>query len=277
MDSSAEPLRLVMERPGRIRGRVVDPGGKAVTAFRLKGAYLQYSEQPAEWPDGAFELPFDTEGRVTLTVEAPGFMPLERPVNLTEGVDLDLGVLTLDPGWALRLALHDAETGEVLSHLEALQATLTHPSDTDIAREFARPRIPTLRDGVYTLAQLPPPPFTLTFRSQQSRPFHQEVTARVDTLSVAVDRGAMVRLRAQDLNGKALPAVISLRDVGPVPAARHEAFSTAGTVVFRGVEPGEYLLTARPPEPDEVPHFTPRRIRIPPRGEVTFTVEAESP
>ncbi|RKG97857.1 carboxypeptidase regulatory-like domain-containing protein [Corallococcus carmarthensis] len=277
VDSNAEPLRLVLERDGRVRGRVVEPGGQAVTSFQVKSADLHNFAQPAEWPDGAFEFPFDATGPALLSVVAPGFMPLERALNLTEGVDLDLGVLTLDPGWALRLAIHDAETGEALSDLESFRATITQPADTDIARMTARPRNVSLRDGVYTLSQLPPPPFTLELRSRSTRPFQQEVTARTDTLTVALDRAATVRIMAQDRNGKPLLALIYLKDVGPIPSIRYQEVTTKGTLVVRGIEPGEYVLDARAADPDEGPRFTPRRIQIPPRGEVTFTVEAGPP
>nr|WP_128795275.1 carboxypeptidase-like regulatory domain-containing protein [Corallococcus coralloides] len=278
VDSSEAPLQLVLERDGRLRGRVVAPGGKAVTSFQVKGADLYNSAQPDEWPDGAFDLPFGMAGPANLTVEADGFMPLERAVTLTEGVDLDLGVLTLDPGWTLRLELHDAETGEVLSQLDSFRATLTAPGTSGVTRAMTRPRNVPLRDGVYTLSQLPPPPFTLSLRSRNTRPFEQEVTAHVDTLTVALDRAATVRLLARDTDGTPLPALISLKEVGPgVHMTRYQDFAPGGTLVLRGVEPGEYLLNARAADPDEGPRFTPRKVQIPPRGEVTFTVEASSP
>lgn len=276
VDSSEAPLRLVLERDGRIRGRVVEPGGKAVTSFKVNG--LASLEQPNDSPDGAFETPFSHGGPAILTVVAPGFMPLERAVTLTEGVDLDLGVLTLDPGWALRLELHDAETGEVLSQLDSFRVTLTAPGNSGVTRAMTRPRNVPLRDGVYTLSQLPPPPFTLELRSRNTRPFEQEVTARVDTLTVALDRAATVRLLARDTDGTPLPALISLKEVGPgVHMTRYQDVAPGGTLVLRGVEPGEYLLDARAADPDEGPRFTPRKVLIPPRGEVTFTVEASSP
>ncbi|AFE04121.1 hypothetical protein COCOR_01518 [Corallococcus coralloides DSM 2259] len=277
VDSSEAPLQLVLERDGRIRGRVVAPGGQAVTSFQVKGADLYNSAQPDEWPDGTFELPFGMAGPATLTVEARGFMPLERAVTLSEGVDLDLGVLTLDPGWTLRLAVHDAETGEALSQLESFRATLTRPGDSDIARARSRPQNVPLRDGVYTLSQLPPPPFTLSLQSRNTRPFEQQVTAHVDTLTVALDRAATVRLLARDTNGTPLPALVSLKELGAHPMPRYQDFAPGGTLVLRGIEPGEYLLDARAADPYEGPRFTPRKVLIPPRGEVTFTVEASSP
>ncbi|MHA7628649.1 carboxypeptidase regulatory-like domain-containing protein [Corallococcus sp. M7] len=276
VDSSEAPLQLVLERDGRIRGRVVEPGGKAVTSFTVKG--LASLEKFDASPDGAFEFPFSDTGPEVLTVEAPGFTPLERPVTLKEGVDLDLGVLTLDPGWTLRLAVHDAETGEALSQLEYFRVGITRPGDSDIARAMARPRDVSFRDGVYTLSQLPPPPFTLSLRSRNTRPFEQEVTARMDTLTVALDRAATVRLLARDTNGTPLPALISLKDVGvAVHMTRYQGAASGGTLVLRGVEPGEYLLDARAADPYEGPRFTPRKVLIPPRGEVTFTVEASPP
>lgn len=275
VDSSEAPLQLVLERDGRLRGRVVEPGGQAVTSYKVTG--VQSSTRSTEWPAGVFDIPFPAGGPAILTVEAPGFMPLERAVNLTEGVDQDLGVLTLDPGWTLRLALHDAETGEVLNQLESFRATITEPKDSDVARAMARPQNVPLRDGVYTLSQLPPPPFTLSLQSRNTRPFKQEVTARVDTLTVALDRAATVRLQARDTNGAPLPALISLKELGRYPMIRYQDAAPGGTLVLRGVEPGEYLLDARAADPDEGPRFSPQRVQIPPRGEVTFTVEAAPP
>lgn len=272
VDSSEASLQLVLERDGRIRGRVVEPGGQAVTSFKVTGL-----ANIAESEDGTFDVPFSEGGPSTLTVKAPGFMPLERSVTLTEGVDLDLGVLTLDPGWTLRLALHDAETGEVLSQLESFRVTLSKPTDSALVRGIGLHQSLSLRDGVYTLTQLPPPPFILSLRSRDTRTFEQEVTARADTLTVALDRAATVRLLARDTNGAPLPALISLKEVGRVPMIRYQDAAPTGTLVLRGIEPGEYLLDARAADPDEGPRFTPRKVQVPARGEVTFTVEAAPP
>ncbi|NOK10450.1 carboxypeptidase-like regulatory domain-containing protein [Corallococcus exercitus] len=277
VDSGAEPLRLVLERDGRIRGRVVEPGGTAVTSFQVKGAGLQTQAQPEAWPDGVFDLPFDTSGPKTLTVQASGFAPLQRDVTLTEGVDVDLGVLTLDPGWTLRLVLHDAETGAALPDVGALYVKLTEPSDPDIARAMARPQRVVAQDGVYTLTQLPPSPFVLEFQAHDARPFRHEVTSRVDTLTVPLDLAAKVRFTAQDADGKPLPALIRLRYVEGSPGFRYQEFAQQGTVLARGIEPGEYLLDARPIDPESERRFTPRRVQIPPRGEVAFTVEEGPP
>ncbi|RKI67871.1 carboxypeptidase regulatory-like domain-containing protein [Corallococcus sp. AB049A] len=274
--ASEAPLQLVLERDGRLRGRVVGPGGQAVSAFEVTG--LQGLERPAESPDGTFDLPFSASGPATLTVTAKGFMPLMRAVTLVEGVDLDLGVLTLDPGWTLRLDVRDAETGEALSGLEYFRAGITRPGDSDLARALARPRDVSVRDGVYTLSQLPPPPFTLSLQSRSTRPFEQQVTARVDTLTVALDRGATVRLTVQDRSGKPQPAHISLMEVGSALMTRYVGPAPSGTLTLRGVEPGEYMLRAsRPPDAEEETRFTPRKIQIPARGEVTFTVEPGPP
>ncbi|GMU01036.1 hypothetical protein KH5H1_51560 [Corallococcus caeni] len=277
VDSGAAPLRLVLERDGRLRGRVVEPGGKAVTSFQVKGAGLQTQAQPEAWPDGVFDLPFDTSGPATLTVQASGFTPLQRDVTQTEGLDQDLGVLTLDPGWTLRLVLHDAETGDVLSDVGTLKAKLTEPSDPDLARALARPRNVVPQDGGYTLTQLPPPPFVLELKAHDARPFQHEVTSRVDTLTVPLDLAAKVRFTARDTDGQPLPAFIRLRYVeGPV-GFPYQEFAPQGTVLARGIEPGEYLLEARPIDPESEQRFTPRRVQIPPRGEVAFTVEAAPP
>ncbi|RKH65389.1 carboxypeptidase regulatory-like domain-containing protein [Corallococcus interemptor] len=274
--ASEAPLQLVLERDGRLRGRVVGPGGQAVSAFEVTG--LQGLERPAESPDGTFDLPFSASGPATLTVTAKGFMPLMRAVTLVEGVDLDLGVLTLDPGWTLRLDVRDAETGEALSGLEYFRAGITRPGDSDLARALARPRDVSVRDGVYTLSQLPPPPFTLSLQSRSTRPFEQQVTARVDTLTVALDRGATVRLTVQDRSGKPQPAHISLMEAGSALMTRYVGPAPSGTLILRGVEPGEYMLRAsRPPDAEEETRFTPRKIQIPARGEVTFTVEPGPP
>ncbi|RKG77244.1 carboxypeptidase regulatory-like domain-containing protein [Corallococcus exercitus] len=275
--SGPEPLRLVLERDGRLRGRVVEPGGKAVTSFQVKGAGLQTQAQPDAWPDGVFDLPFDTSGPKTLTVQASGFAPLQRDVTLTEGVDVDLGVLTLDPGWTLRLVLHDAETGAALPDVGELRAKLTEPSDPDITRALTRPLRVASQDGGYTLTHLPPPPFVLELQAHEARPFQHEVTSRMDTLAVPLDLAAKVRFTAQDADGTPLPALIRLRYAEGLPAIGYQELAPQGTVLARGIEPGEYLLDARPIDPESERRFTPRRVQIPPRGEVAFTVEADPP
>ncbi|MBN8228697.1 carboxypeptidase regulatory-like domain-containing protein [Corallococcus macrosporus] len=277
VDSGEAPLRLVLERDGRIRGRVVGSRGEAVTSFTVHGRGLLGQEQPGEWPDGVFDLPFKGSGPATLTVRASGFAPLIRDVTLTEGVDMDLGVLTLDPGWTLRLALQDAETGAVLSDVGFLYAKLMNPADSDIARAMVRPRRLAPEDDGYTLTQLPPPPFVLELKARGTRPFQHEVTSRLDTLTVPLDLAAKVRFTAQDKDGKPLPALIRLRYAEGLVSYPFQEYAPEGTVLSRGIEPGEYFLDARPIDPESKQHFPARRIQIPPRGEVAFTVEATPP
>ncbi|MFP2898023.1 hypothetical protein [Corallococcus sp. 4LFB] len=100
----------------------------------------------------------------------------------------------------------------------------------------------------------------------------------MDTLAMPMDLAAKVRLTAQDADGKPLPALIRLRYAeGPVGFPYTE-FAPQGTLLARGIEPGEYLLDARPIDPESEERFTtPRRVQIPPRGEVAFSVKAAPP
>jgi hypothetical protein len=262
-------LRLVMERDGRIKGRVVGTGGLPVTDFQLRGLGLD----PTDQPDGAadFDIPFTVSGPRTLEVWANGYRPLRLDVDLTEGMDKDLGTLTLDAGWSLPLVLVDAETGAPLppDTLETLRAYIQEPGADE---SWERQRL-TLQEGPPTLTRLRPPPFTLELKSKGTRTFRQEVTSRLESLTVSLDPGATVRLAARGRDGNPRPVYFQLEPPKDTQGERYHQDAPQGTALLRGVEPGEYILGAWPLDQEEERTFTRQRIQVPLRGEVHFTLE----
>jgi len=92
-----EDVRLVVEEPGSLRGRVQAGDGAPVTRFLV---LLDFPPgQPVEDAQGEFLLPDVPAGAHSVSVRADGFADLERPgVQIQAGQETDLGLLTLQRG-----------------------------------------------------------------------------------------------------------------------------------------------------------------------------------
>ncbi|WP_147446732.1 carboxypeptidase-like regulatory domain-containing protein [Corallococcus sp. CA047B] len=272
-EAQAEQVRLVLARHGQLKGRLVDPDGKAVTTFRAVGDSSFLAMDPVTQDDGTFAIPVTGSGTHALTLNAPGFAPLKQTATWEEGRDVDLGTLTLPRPWTLRLHLRDEETGAPVTQTKGLYAMLQEPVTGGPVRFRPVPEQPVFRDGVHELPTLPPPPFTLDLSVEGFLPVSIEVRSQ-EPLTVSLDPAARVRLSARDANGKPVPAHFFLAPQDRRHRA-YEATAPAGNALLRGVEAGEYLLKTRKTGERSGSTFPPRSVRIPERGEVDLTAEAQ--
>ncbi|CAM3889723.1 carboxypeptidase-like regulatory domain-containing protein [Corallococcus soli] len=271
-EAQAEQVRLVLARHGHLKGRLVDPDGKAVTTFRAVGDSNFQALEPVTHDDGTFAIPVTGSGPHTLTLSAPGFAPLRQTATWEEGTDVDLGTLTLPRPWTLRLHLRDEESGAPVTQTKGLYAQFQEPVTGGPARIRAVPEQPVFRDGVHELPTLPPPPFTLDLSIEGFLPVSLEVRSQ-EPLTVSLDPAARVRLSARDANGRPVPARFFL---APQDRRRrsYEATAPTGNTLLRGVEAGEYVLQTRKTGGRGGSAFPARQVRIPERGEVDITAEA---
>ncbi|MCY1043827.1 carboxypeptidase-like regulatory domain-containing protein [Corallococcus sp. bb12-1] len=272
VEAQAEQVRLVLVRYDHLKGRLVDPDGKAITTFRAIGDSNFQAMEPETQDDGTFTIPVTGSGTHALTLKAPGFAPLHQTATWEEGVDVELGTLTLPRPWTLRLHLRDEETGAPVTQTKGLYAQLQEPVMGGTVRFRAVPEQPVFRDGVHELPTLPPLPFTLDLSVEGFLPISIEVRTQ-EPLTVSLNPAARVRLSARDANGKPVPAHFFL-----APQDRrhqsYEATAPAGTAQLRGVVAGEYLLRTRKLGGHSGSTFPARTVRIPERGEVDLTAEA---
>jgi carboxypeptidase family protein/polysaccharide lyase family 4-like protein len=80
------PSRIVLLRPGSLRGRVLSQGSpvkKFVVGLKAGGTLPAPSRSPST--DGAYRLELLPPGLHTIALEAEGFVPIERRVALREG------------------------------------------------------------------------------------------------------------------------------------------------------------------------------------------------
>ncbi|RKG86142.1 MSCRAMM family protein [Corallococcus terminator] len=272
VEAHAEQVRLVLARNGHLKGRLVDPDGKAVTHFRMTGNSSFHGVEIAASADGTFSVEVTGSGPRALTFKAPGFAPLHQTATAEEGVDVDLGTLTLPRPWTLRLHLRDEETGAPVTQTKGLYAQLQEPVPGGTVRFRPVPEQPVSIDVAYELPTLPPPPFTLDLSVDGFLPVSIEVRTQ-EPLTVSLDPAARVRLSARDANGKPVPAHFFLAPQDRRHRA-YEATAPSGNALLRGVEAGEYLLKTHKTGERSGSTFPPRSVRIPERGEVDLTAEA---
>ncbi|WP_158623392.1 carboxypeptidase-like regulatory domain-containing protein [Corallococcus sp. CA053C] len=187
VDAHAEQVRLVFVKDGHLKGRVVDPTGKPVTAFTLSLSNRTSSGAAVEAPDGTFDCPVKGSGTRTFTVRAEGFPALRRAVTTEEGVDLDLGTLTLESHWTLRLHLHDQKTGEPLTEADKPFVEFWSTGARPGIHGRADVRRPTFRNGLFEVEAAPPLPFTVEVTTKGYRDVTRNVTSRDGVLTVPLE------------------------------------------------------------------------------------------
>jgi hypothetical protein len=95
--------RLVVRRAGRLRMRLVVPGG-AVPPARV-GVHVEDLDDDGggvgsqeAWADGRVEIDDVTSNRVRIGLSVPGFAPVVREEEVVAGGERDLGDVVLGPG-----------------------------------------------------------------------------------------------------------------------------------------------------------------------------------
>ncbi|MEO6194630.1 MAG: carboxypeptidase-like regulatory domain-containing protein, partial [Thermoanaerobaculia bacterium] len=107
------PRQVTLAPGAEISGRVTDAARRAVPGARVEvESWVAQSPQllrsgDKSKADGSFALRGLPPGRLTLTLSAPGYVPLIEPLELAMGERKDLGVRGLEPGQRLEIEVRD--------------------------------------------------------------------------------------------------------------------------------------------------------------------------
>ncbi|WP_309894535.1 carboxypeptidase regulatory-like domain-containing protein [Archangium sp.] len=257
-------VRVVLERLGRIRGRLVDPTGAPITWFKV-------NEQTQKEPGGAFSVIFHESGTESLSIHAPEMAPVLRSVPVRDGIDVDLGELRMGPGRTVRGRVLDAETSEPMPALiRFTDTTLDSKSPTS---SLLWRTVVVEEDGAFVLSNVEARPLTLVVEHPDYWPKRLTLDERTEELTVRLETGAQVEVRVRDTQGQLMGASLDFeRDGG----GNRGSYLPEGTEVLRGLQPGHYTVRVLPIESDLPPvFFRPRRVEVPARGRLSLTFDAE--
>jgi protocatechuate 3,4-dioxygenase beta subunit len=263
--SGAPEVRLVLERLGRIHGRLTGPDGAPLTRFRLNGKELAD-------PRGVFSRPIETSGTWRMELSAKGMAPVLREVEAQAGTDVDLGEIRLGPGRRVSGRVLDAETGEPVARAGVL-ATRARIGPVPIGRH--RGVVFTDADGSFSLPSVEPGPLQLFVEADHYRGQRLDLGAGDEEgLTVRLEQGATVEVSVRDAQGKPMDANLYLDRRGEALTMRPYA-TPKGSAVHRGLEPGSYRVYAFAPgirRGSTV--FDPQDVQLPASGQVKVDMVA---
>ncbi|MCP3136912.1 carboxypeptidase regulatory-like domain-containing protein [Pyxidicoccus xibeiensis] len=258
-------VRLFLERLGHIHGRLTGPDGAPITRFRLNGKDLAD-------PRGAFSRPVETSGTWRMELSAKGMAPVLREVEVSAGMDVDLGEIRISPGRRVQGRVLDATTSEPVVGASVLAtpariATLPIENHRDVVRTDA--------SGAFTLPHVEAGPLPLFVEADGYRPGRIELgTDAAEDLTVLLVQGARVEFSIQDAQGKPMTAHVYLDRQGELLTARPYAVP-GGSGVVQDVEPGDYRVLAFVPGPRRGSVvFEPRHVQVPAQGAVRVDLTA---
>jgi protocatechuate 3,4-dioxygenase beta subunit len=263
VDAGSAEVRVVLERLGLIRGRLVDPTGAPITRFKV-------NDESQEDPGGAFAVLFEKSGVEPLAITAPGMAPVLRSVPVRDGIDVELGELRMGPGRKVRGRVLDAETSEpVRADIRFTEARL----DSTRSSSPLWDTVAVGTDGSFELANVEARPLTLVVEHGDYWSKRLSVDERTEELTVRLETGAQVEVRVRDTEGQLMGAMLDFEQDG---GGHKGSYTPGGTDVVRGLEPGHYTVRVLPIESDLHPFFfRPRRVEVPARGRLSLTFDAE--
>ncbi|WP_257449828.1 MSCRAMM family protein [Archangium lipolyticum] len=262
VSAGTQEVRLVLERLGHIRGRLVGPTGAPITRFQVNREFRTD-------PGGVFAVPFSASGVETLLLTAPDMAQVRRPVPVREGIDVDLGEIRMGPGRRVRGRVLDAETSEPVS------ASLRF---TDAALESTKPTpsvweaVEVKEDGTFELPSVEARPLILLVEDEGHWPRRLTLDARTEEVTVRLEAGARIEVRVLDTRGRPVGADLDFE--GDEGEGRG-IYAPEGTDVLTGLKPGNYTVRLRPLKEGDSLFFRPRRVQVPASGRMSLTFEGE--
>ena len=262
--AGSSAVRIVLDRLGSIRGRLVGPTGAPITRFRVNGK-LQTE------PGGAFAVLFEKSGTEALAISAPEMAPMLRSVPVRDGIDVDLGELRMGPGRTVRGRVLDAETSEPV--MGAVIRFIDASLDSTNPLSYHWTAVHAADDGSFRLSNVEARPHTLVVEHQDYWSKRLSLDERAEELTVRLETGAWVEVRVHDTQGQLMGATLDFeRDGG----GHRGSYASQGTDLLGGLEPGHYTVRVRPHESSQAVFFRPRRVQVPASGRVSFTFDAEA-
>jgi protocatechuate 3,4-dioxygenase beta subunit len=256
----AAEVRLVLEREGHIRGRVVGPDGSALRRFSV-------NDRAVSDANGAFEVPFNETGHERLELTAPGLASVLRTVQVQEGRDVDLGEVRMGAGRRVTGRVVDAETGAPVAEAR-VQISDTAVNGVESSYSSGLLKL-TGEDGTFELAQVEERALTLVVYHDEYLEARIPLGAGVEVVPVSLNPGARVEATLRDAQGRPLEGEVSLRSEGNI---RWETIKVReGRGLRRGIEPGLYLARASVRGKASDGSFLAQWVRIPERGPVVLS------
>ncbi|WP_044281503.1 carboxypeptidase-like regulatory domain-containing protein [Myxococcus stipitatus] len=275
----AAELRLVMTREPRVRGRLVQEDGSPLPE-------AQVGPRGATAKDGSFDVPRDELDDERLIIEHRDFMPLVRELAARGKGDQDFGTLTMSVGRTVRGVLRDPDTGkpftgrlqgpegEAIGTIPLL--VMLEPDDGRLAGTRAG-HLPmqTEDDGTLVLKHLQSVPLMMEVIARPHYlPLRMRLGPNQESFDVSLVRGAAVEVVIRDLEGKPIPAEVTLTPKEPKGDNEAVKFPTyTGSFTTNMLVPGLYVAQTRVLDganPGLV--FAPTPLRIPVGGAASFTL-----
>lgn len=220
------PVSLQISPVPWIRGRVLGAHGLALQDVRVSPhGQVAY--------DGSFTALAPAGGKVQLQLEAPGYKPLAREVEL-RGESADVGTLTLQPERPLLVSVSGA--GKPLDAAIFIQGASSE-------------RAEKLAEGRYFIARTGTGPLKLRVTRTGFVPADAVVDPALETFSVALDEGGKVSARLHDADGKPLAGRIAISYIDSscfTEGTPSEAAADAnGVATLTALKPGTCVIEAR--------------------------------
>ena len=188
-DSFEVELRAKFEARASLRGQaIVLPHSAPATQLEFEGI----GSAVVAFDAGTFEITGLEPRPTDFVLSAEGCMPLALPLELSAGVELDLGVLALEPAFAVEVRLVEADGGESVhdarAHLER-----GHPPDPKKAgagpKNGTPPKRATIRlreqrPGRYSAERVAEGPWTLVVERKGRPRFEQPIEVRAEAEQV---------------------------------------------------------------------------------------------
>jgi protocatechuate 3,4-dioxygenase beta subunit len=162
--AGAAPLEIVLDRPGRIRGRAISAQSREPLGefeARTVESMAMVMERPtaiahvSAADDGHFELAGLPPGRTTLRIEAEGLSRLERTVDVPAGAVIELGDLELSAAATVRGRVVD-RAGIGIARAEVGQSRRGFADNPMLAAMTDDTRVASAADGSFEITGLPP-------------------------------------------------------------------------------------------------------------------------
>ncbi len=255
-------VRVVLERQGRILGRLIGPDGAPLRYFKVNG-------ELRSGPAGTFEVPFEESGVQRLEFTAPELASVLRPVEVHAGVDVNLGDVRMGAGRRVTGRVLDAETGAPISKARVQPADMSLGAGERSQVSNAIVAL-TREDGTFELPQVEARPLTLSVRDSDHLEGLVALGASEESVTVRLETGARLETTVRDHEGKPVSAQVSLEQED---GTGWKMLSVRdGTLVSGGLAPGLYSARVLPSDSRAGRVFLPQQVRIPASGRVVLNL-----
>ncbi|HET9226367.1 MAG TPA: carboxypeptidase-like regulatory domain-containing protein, partial [Thermoanaerobaculia bacterium] len=258
---TAEPLRIQLERPRRVEGRVTDRLGEPVAGARVIvstgtsagiGSFRGMRSRGAAVtePDGRFVVSGLKPETIELQVSATGYRTAVSPgIRIPQSGQAEPVEIVLEPGTWLEGTVLDGGGQPVRDGSVHVQ-----PKDPN----HYRMPVSIDEEGHYEVGDLDPGPYQVLanpLRGGASARAEVEIRPGRNRLDLKVPSGTEVSGRVVDADGSALQGVTVALQIQPTggdfqimaPDRLHAVSSADGSFTISSVPDGDYRLTGRRP------------------------------